>query len=292
MIKTTSIKKISYLMNYFDTFIIDLWGVIHDGKKSFPHALNCLEKIHQNKKNIILISNSSKKNINIISNLKKLGFNTNIFNKVLTSGQTVLNELKMPTQSWSRDLGKKYYHITVKNKNNLLKGLNKKEVKKISEANFIIASSIDPNIPVIEYTSLLQEALKLNLPLVCANPDYESVETNANLKKQICAGSVLKLYESIGGKTFFLGKPSSFIYKEATKNIVNFKKSRTVAIGDSLSHDIYGAHNFGIKSVLITSGIHNNFFKSKDSIKVLENQISQMSEVIIFPDFICKKLYF
>ena len=71
-------------MNYFDTFIIDLWGVIHDGKKSFPHALNCLEKIHQNKKNIILISNSSKKNINIISNLKKLGFNTNIFDDLST----------------------------------------------------------------------------------------------------------------------------------------------------------------------------------------------------------------
>ena len=50
--------------------------------------------------------------------------------------------------------------------------------------------ALDPNIPVIEYTSLLQEALKLNLPLVCANPDYESVETNANLKKQIATAKV------------------------------------------------------------------------------------------------------
>ena len=43
-------------------------------------------------------------------------------------------------------------------------------------------------------------------------------------------------------------------------SIDKFNKSKTLAIGDSLSHDILGANKFGIKSVLITSGLHSNFF--------------------------------
>ena len=32
-------------------------------------------------------------------------------------------------------------------------------------------------------------------------------------------------------------------------------------MGDSLDHDILGASNFGVDSVLITSGIHKDLFK-------------------------------
>ena len=36
-----------------------------------------------------------------------------------------------------------------------------------------------------------------------------------------------------------------------------------LAIGDSIHHDIKGAINFGIDSLLITSGIHKSFFDTK-----------------------------
>ena len=26
----------------YDGFVLDLWGVIHDGVKAFPHAIDCL----------------------------------------------------------------------------------------------------------------------------------------------------------------------------------------------------------------------------------------------------------
>ena len=53
------------------------------------------------------------------------------------------------------------------------------------------------------------------------------------------------------------GKPEVSIYIETTKSI-SLDKSRTIAIGDSIFHDIKGANNFGINSVLVKSGIHKN----------------------------------
>jgi Predicted sugar phosphatases of the HAD superfamily len=38
--------------------------------------------------------------------------------------------------------------------------------------------------------------------------------------------------------------------------------SRIVAVGDSLDHDILGASNFGIDSILISNGIHKDLFKN------------------------------
>lgn len=137
----------------------------------------------------------------------------------------------------------------------------------------------------------MQKAYSKKLPFICVNPDYESVEKDNNNKRKICMGAIAKLYESMGGEVFILGKPSDFIYKKATLFIDNFDKKRTIAIGDSLSHDIYGAYNFGIKSIFISSGIHSNIFQSNHN-KNLQNIIKEYSEYKVLPDFICEKLSF
>jgi ribonucleotide monophosphatase NagD (HAD superfamily) len=33
------------LAKRFDGFILDLWGVIHDGVNAFPHAVDCLTRL-------------------------------------------------------------------------------------------------------------------------------------------------------------------------------------------------------------------------------------------------------
>ena len=61
----------------------------------------------------------------------------------------------------------------------------------------------------------------------------------------------------MGVRVIIEGKPNEGIYIAATKSIP-LEKKRTVAIGDSLFHDIKGANNFNIDSVLVKSGIHKN----------------------------------
>ena len=94
--------------------------------------------------------------------------------------------------------------------------------------------------------------------MFCANPDFETVEKKS--KNIYCMGTIAQLYENMGGKIVILGKPNKHIYEEATKTLSNFPKNKMIAVGDSIFHDIKGANNFGIDSVLIASGIHSKYF--------------------------------
>ena len=88
----------------------------------------------------------------------------------------------------------------------------------------------------------------------------------------------------MGGKVIILGKPSQAIYHEATKCLSSYKKSQMVAIGDSLFHDIMGANQFGIDNVLITSGIHAEFFSKKKPL--WESKKNQLLKYNIEPNYL------
>ena len=55
---TKIIDSISDIISLYDVFILDQWGVMHDGYKGYDHAINSVEKlIKENKK---LMENSAK----------------------------------------------------------------------------------------------------------------------------------------------------------------------------------------------------------------------------------------
>ncbi len=108
----------------------------------------------------------------------------------------------------------------------------------------------------IDYIPILDKAKNKDLIMYCANPDFETVENN-NKKNIFCMGAISEIYRAMGGKVIIQGKPEIDIYIETTK-IVELDKSRTLAIGDSLFHDIKGANNFKIDSLLVKSGIHKD----------------------------------
>ena len=104
-------------------------------------------------------------------------------------------------------------------------------------------------------------------------------------------GTVSELYKNMGGKVFFLGKPNIDIYIESVKNIRNLNKSRVLAIGDSLHHDIKGAINYGIDSLLITStGIHSKIFHNKNT--NLDSNLNPLHKIDIKPTFVCSEFTF
>ena len=106
--------------------------------------------------------------------------------------------------------------------------------------------------------------------MYCANPDFETVERNSN-NNVFCMGAIGEIYKKMGGNVIIKGKPDVSIYT-ATTNQINLEKKRTVAIGDSLFHDIQGANNFEIDSVLVKSGIHKDLNQIYNLIK--NNEIS------------------
>jgi len=261
------IKSIEEIINDYDNFIIDQWGVMHDGTFGYEHAFNSINILNSNNKNLFIISNSSKRSKSSIDNLPKLGFKKNSFKNTVTSGEMTWQFLK---KKFLEDNNKKNcFHIYDKEKEDGLDfrhGLNLNFVEKVEEAELILACTPFVNLQPIDYIPLLEVAYKKEITMYCANPDFETVESNSN-NNVFCMGAIGEIYKKMGGNVIIKGKPDVSIYTETT-NQINLEKKRTVAIGDSLFHDIQGANNFEIDSVLVKSGIHkdltqiNNFIKN------------------------------
>ena len=285
---TKIIDSISDIVSLYDVFILDQWGVMHDGYKGYDHAVSAVEQLIKENKKLIIISNSSKRKNSSISRLKSLGFDKNHFIEVMTSGEMIWQEIVTSIENYRNDL-QNCFHIYDSSKEDGLEfrnGLEKLNfVSKINEANFILACTPFEKTEPIDYIPILKDAVDMNLVMYCANPDFVTIEKN-NDKNIYCMGTVADLYDHMGGKVVILGKPSKEIYEETCNKIIDLNKSKIVAIGDSLDHDILGANNFNIDSVLISMGIHKDLFVKGPEIALTE--IKNSKKWNFSPTYICE----
>mgnify|MGYP006102345845 CR=1 FL=1 len=294
MNKPVTISGLEEIYKNYDVFILDQWGVMHNGIDGYVDAIDCVNKLADKKKVLTIISNSSKRKKTTIERLDKLGFNSNYFLEVMTSGEMIWKSLYNNDYNETKKLGKNCFYIyNEENKDGLiyLDSLAKyNKVDSIDEADFILGCTPFINKKVFEYIPLLDKAKKNNLPFICANPDFDTIENSSN-KLSFCMGTIAELYKNIGGNIFILGKPSVEIYYKIINNLPLVKKSRILAVGDSIFHDIKGANNFGIDSLLITStGIHKESFdKIKPNWNSNKNTLAKLD---INPTFICSDFTF
>ena len=285
---TNLLNGISEILPLYDIFILDQWGVMHDGVYGYDYAIQSIEKLEKENKKLIIISNSSKRKSSSVNRLKSLGFDKDHFFEVMTSGEMIWQEISNSIDIYGSTL-KNCFHIYDHSKEDGIdfrKGLEKFNfVSNINDSNFILACTPFENTKPEDYIPILKDALDLNLIMFCANPDFVTVEKTNN-KNIFCMGTIADLYEHMGGRVIILGKPSKKIYLESCKKIENLNLSRIVAIGDSMDHDILGAKNFGIDSVLITSGIHKDLFENRLEKGLKNIQNNQMWN--FRPTYICK----
>ncbi len=99
--------------------------------------------------------------------------------------------------------------------------------------------------------------------MVCTNPDLIVDRGN---EREFCAGSIAKIFEELGGKVDYFGKPYPLVYTQAS----TIKNKKILCIGDNLNTDIKGANIQNFNSLFISSGIHKNEAKNNLN-KLLEN---------------------
>ncbi len=274
-----TIKSISEIINKYENYIIDQWGVMHNGEIGYEHAIETIDYLNKNNKNLFIISNSSKRNKSSLDRLPKLGFNKKSFLNVITSGEMIWNYIY--SKYYRTENKKKCFHIyDDKKEDGLLyrEGLNFSFVDSIDNADLILACTPFTEMSPIDYIPILDKALEKKLTMYCANPDFETIEKNNN-QNIFCMGEIAEIYKKMGGEVIILGKPENEIYIEATKSI-KLDKTKTVAVGDSIFHDIKGANNFSIDSVLVKSGIHKDLQTIK---KLCKNH--QIEPTYLIEDF-------
>ena len=73
-----TIKSIEEIINDYDNFIIDQWGVMHDGTFGYEHAFNSINILNSNNKNLFIISNSSKRSNHLLIDYQNLVLKRNL----------------------------------------------------------------------------------------------------------------------------------------------------------------------------------------------------------------------
>lgn len=235
----------------YDLFLIDQWGVLHDGETPLPGAIRALEALRGMGKPVVLLSNSSRRIAVGIANLDRIGFDRSLYGHLVTSGEEVWACLRARAEPFYAALGRRCFMFTWEGDRGLSDGQDLVRAEGIADADFILAAGTSGK-PVSEYEDTLQAAAARGLPMICANADFTSVAPDGTMA--VCPGGIARRYEELGGRVRWHGKPGRSVYRTC---LAHYPAARRVAgIGDSLYHDIGGAAGAGIDSVFVAGGIH------------------------------------
>lgn len=239
----------------YDGFVLDLWGVVHDGVKPYPGVLDCLKALLDAGKRVTLLSNAPRRAYDVVNRITAIGVPQGLYHAVMSSGEEAWQYLKDRTDPFYAGLGRRCLHICSDRDLEIRHGLDLDYVESAATAEFILntgPAGWDDTIG--DYAPLLGAARERGLNMVCANPD---LMVNHGEKLALCAGALAVHYEEIGGQVRWHGKPYPSVYESCFRLLGIEDKSRIIAVGDSLRTDIAGANGAEIDSLLIAGqGIH------------------------------------
>ncbi len=233
-------------------WLVDIWGVMHNGVAPFAGAVATCETFRNEGGVVILVSNAPRPNASVAEQLDRIGVSRKAYDLIISSGDA--------SKKLIQDLGSKpVFHLGPTRDLTLYDGFQGKRTAE-SEAEAIVCTGLfddDTETPE-DYTQLLTHFAGRGLEMICVNPDLQ-VERGGKLV--YCAGALAKAYERMGGTVHYAGKPYLPIYQMARAALAE-KLGRTVAakeilaIGDGVHTDIEGAGRAGIDAVFVASRVY------------------------------------
>ena len=239
------IKGLKEIYDKYDVFFIDLWGVIHNGIQLYPEANEVLENLYKLNRRFVLMSNAPRPSKDVEKFLLNLKMDKIFTKNIFTSGEAALKSLQQNIY------GKNFYHLGPKRDNSLIKEFEKNKTS-LKKADFILCTGLlDSHGESLDfYKDLLKNYIQIKM--ICTNPD---LIVHRGSKQEYCAGALAALFQELGGKVIYFGKPYPEIYKFCTNN-----GEKVLVIGDNIRTDIKGANNMKFDSLFITNGIHKDEF--------------------------------
>mgnify|MGYP001279756396 CR=1 FL=1 len=244
----------SALSDLYDGFVVDQWGVLHNGAAAYPGAVECLTRLSAAGKRVVILTNSAKRAAANLQRLADLGFDPRAIADIVTSGEVTRTALHDRADPFFAGLGRRCFLISMPGDLSTVEGLDIDLVERPEDADFLLVTGLGEKGRTLEvFQPILEVAKRRDLPLVCANPDLVGV-TAAGLIAT--PGALTRLYAQMGGRTRSVGKPHPEVYAECRRILGGISDDRIVAVGDSLEHDIAGGAGAGFATAFITSGIH------------------------------------
>ena len=263
MTKNLDKKGLSSIVDHYDLFYIDLWGVVHNGIKLHKDAIVVLNELLKMNKDFVLLTNAPRPNLTVNKFLEKMGMDEEIRRHIFTSGEAALRYLK------KFNFSDKFFHIGPPRDFDLFNDFKSNQSKNLDNSQYLLCTGLFEE--HAENLNYFKELLKEHIDkiMICTNPDLIVDKGN---RRELCAGSVALGFEKMGGKVVYFGKPFPEVYKQA----INNDGKRVLSIGDNLNTDIKGANLLNFDSLIISNGVHRDEIK-KEGIDV----ISKKYEVVV-----------
>ena len=278
----SKLSTLSDVAESYDALLLDQFGVIHDGSVAYEGAVEAVSALQRAGKKIVIISNSSRRRADTVARLRAMGFGPCDDGpdgpppiSVVTSGDLVWEGLAAASARGSdfADLGIRCFVFGNGADDEEYVRSCGKVVAPIEQADFILARGLftmlgaGPDMlrkPEAPYSAKAEAGVLARamarapggLPLLVANPDLLRPDgADSPMPGQLAAR-----YVAMGGADVRLvGKPYALVYDACRAELARAgvgADARVAAVGDSLHHDVLGAHRNGVDSVFVAGGVH------------------------------------
>lgn len=246
------ISGIRELADSADAWLVDVWGVMHNGVEAFAQASEACARFREGGGYVVLLTNAPRPGPAVVRQIARIGVPQNAYDAVLSSGDVTRGLVT----EW-RD--KQIHHLGPDRDRGIFEGIDIKYATSI-EADIVVVTGLldDETETPDDYEITLKSLQRRNIAMLCANPDLRAERGDRIV---YCAGALAEAYEKLGGDVVYAGKPHLPIYELAMHMISDGRgettsKDRVIAIGDGLKTDIAGAAAAGLRSIFVASGLH------------------------------------
>ena len=255
----------------YDAFLLDQFGVLHDGSKALPGAVACFEELARRGKRLVVLSNTSRRQSDAMRKISELGFRTDALSGFICSGEQAWQHMARQCSGqrvfwlgWDDD------YLGFDNAG-YMDGLDVSLTTSPEDCDVVLAqgtqlvrsSDGSGTIQTSVFTSgevdgRLADCLGIcqrrGVPMLCANPDFRATQPDKSVGYM--PGIVARHFELSGGTVVHFGKPFVPAFDACVELLDGLRRDRICHVGDSLHHDILGANDARIDSLFITAGIH------------------------------------
>ncbi len=228
----------------YSTILCDIWGVVHDGARLLHGAGERLAAWKRAGKTIILVTNAPRPAATVQAGLDALGLPRDAYDAITSSGEAGIAALVEPR----RAVG---FLGTAEDRVDLIAHgvwIGEEHMSEVA-CTGLDESRDSPS----DYLDQLAAWAADDVLFHCLNPDREVIHCGS---REACAGALADLYEGLGGRVAWYGKPHASIYAHALRIAGDPPRREVLAIGDGLVTDMAGAARFGIDALFISHGLH------------------------------------
>ena len=129
------LNHLEEIYNSYDTFIIDLWGVVHNGVRLNSKAIDAIENLIRNKKKVVYLTNAPRPCIIVKQYLLKLGMKENLLKNIMSSGEASMEALK------KERFGKFFFHLGPNKDNEIFVDIKNNKLS-LDKCEFILCTGL------------------------------------------------------------------------------------------------------------------------------------------------------